>query len=101
MKTATALLLITGSLLLTACEVAVTERRPVTTRRHISYTDRDPYYRVYYREPTGRTYYRRHYYDDDVKYRTRVDTRRYYSSGAPLDRTRTPHHHDPISSRLR
>lgn len=87
MKTIPALLLVTGSLLLTACEVAVVERRPVTTRRYISYTDNEPYYRVYYRDERGRTYYRRHYYDDDVTYRTRVDTRRYYSRPGPIDRT--------------
>ena len=86
MKTTAALLVIAGSLLLTACEVSLAERRPITTRRYISYRDRDPYYRVYYREPTGRTYYRRHYYDDDVTYRTRVDTRHYYNRG-PIDRS--------------
>ena len=87
MKKLTAFLLIAGSLLLTACEVAVVERRPVTTRRYVSYSDRDPYYRVYYRDDSGRTYYRRHYYDDDVRYRTRVDTRRYYYRSGPIDRS--------------
>jgi hypothetical protein len=51
--------------------------RRVTTRRYISYSDTDPYYRVYYRDG-GRTYYRQHYYDDVPGYSTRVDTRRYY-----------------------
>ncbi len=78
MKTTTALLLIAGSLLLSACEVSVTERRPITTRRYVSHSDR---------EPSGRTYYRRRYSDDDRNYRTRVDTRRYYYSHGPLDRT--------------
>jgi len=49
----------------------------VTTRRYISYSDTDPYYRVYYRD-AGRTYYRQHYYDDDPAYTSRVDARRYY-----------------------
>ena len=77
MKTITALFLIAGSLLLTACEVSVTERRPVTTRRYVSYRDRDPYYR---------TSHHRHYYEDDTAYRTRVYSRRYYSRG-PIDRS--------------
>lgn len=69
--------LLIGALLLTACESIVEEGRPVH-RRNISYSDRDPYYRVYYRERAGRTYYRQHYYDDDPVYRARVDSRRYY-----------------------
>lgn len=87
MKTIHAFVLVAGSILLTACEVAVVERRPVTTRRYISYSDREPYYRVYYRDERGRTYYRRHYYDEDVRARTVVDTRRYYSRPGPIDRT--------------
>jgi hypothetical protein len=85
MKQISALILVAGSLLLSACDVEVVERHPVRTRRYISYTDRDPYYRVYYREPGGRTYYRRYYYDDDPAYR--VDTRRYYYRPGPVDRT--------------
>ena len=52
-------------------------RRVTTTRRYISYSDTDPYYRVYYRDG-GRAYYRQHYYDDTPGYSSRVDTRRYY-----------------------
>jgi hypothetical protein len=52
-------------------------RRVSTTRRYISYSDTDPYYRVYYRDG-GRTYYRQHYYDDNPAYASRIDTRRYY-----------------------
>jgi hypothetical protein len=87
MKTVSLLLLVAGSLLLTACEVAVVKRHPVTTRRSISYRDREPDHRVYYRGERGRPYYRRHYYDDDATYRTRIDTRRYYSRPGPVDRT--------------
>jgi hypothetical protein len=59
--------------------VAVRTTGPVTTthRRYISYSDTDPYYRVYYRDG-DRAYYRQYYYDDIPAYSTRVDTRRYY-----------------------
>jgi hypothetical protein len=50
--------------------------RVVHQRRYISYSDTDPYYRVYYRDG-GRTYYRQHYYDD-VRPTVRVDDNRYY-----------------------
>jgi hypothetical protein len=86
MKTTQLLLMIAAGFVLSACEMSVSERRPTSSRRYISYSDREPYYRVYYREPDGRSYYRRHYYDDDATYRTRVDTRRYYTRG-PIDRT--------------
>lgn len=52
--------------------------RRTTHRRYVSYSDTDPYYRVYYTEPTGRRYYRQYYYEDDPAYSTRIDTRRYY-----------------------
>jgi hypothetical protein len=90
MKASSLLFLFAGALLLTACESTVVERRPVVVqRRYVAYSDRDPYYRVYYRENDGRTYYRRHYYDDDPVYRGRVDTRRYYYTGrpGPVDRS--------------
>jgi hypothetical protein len=57
--------------------VGTTSTTPVVTRRYVSYTDTDPYYRVYYRDG-NRHYYRRHYYDDDPRYIGRIDTRRYY-----------------------
>jgi hypothetical protein len=82
-----ALLLLAGALLLTGCETTVVERRPFVTRRYITYSDREPYYRVYYREPGGRAYYRRYYYEDDPAYTTRVDTRRYYYTPGPIDRS--------------
>ena len=50
--------------------------RVVHQRRYISYSDTDPYYRVYYRDG-GRTYYRQHYYDD-MRPTVRLDDNRYY-----------------------
>ena len=83
----TSLILLASAILLAGCETTVVERRPFVTRHYITYRDRDPYYRVYYREPDGRVYYRRHYYDEDPAYVTRVDTRRYYYAPGPIDRT--------------
>jgi len=88
MKPAFTLLLLTaGTLIFAGCETAIVADRPVVVhRRYIRYTDTEPYYRVYYREPSGRTYYRRYYYEDAPTYR--VDTRRYYySTPGPIDRS--------------
>ena len=83
----TSIILLVGALMFAGCETTVVEhRRPLGNRRHVTYGDREPYYRVYYREPGGRVYYRRHYYDD-TRYVDRVDTRRYYYTPGPLDRT--------------
>lgn len=57
--------------------VRVASTPAVVHRRYISYSDTDPYYRVYYRDG-DRSYYRRHYYDDDPVRHARVDKRRYY-----------------------
>lgn len=87
MKTLRTFLLCSAAVLLSGClEATLVETRHPTRRRYISYNDHDPYYRVFYREPRGRAYYRRVYYDDDPVYRTRVDRRPYYYR-RPADRT--------------
>jgi hypothetical protein len=79
MKTLRILLLCGTAVLLSGClEATLSEQRHPTRRRYVSYNDHDPYYRVYYREPRGRTYYRRMYYEDDPVYRARVDRRHHY-----------------------
>ena len=83
----TSIFLLVGALLFAGCERTVVEhRRPFVTRRCITYSDREPYYRAYYREPGSRFYYRRHY-DDDPRYVERVNTRRYYYAPGPIDRS--------------
>ena len=80
MKKTAALAFALAAVLFTGCETYVETTRPAavtTTRRHyVSYEDDQPYYRVYSREPSGRAYYRRVYYEDEPTYR--VERRRYY-----------------------
>jgi len=87
MKNSRILAAVAGALLLCSCEEVVVEHRPVVVhRRYIAYTATEPYYRVYYREPGGRSYYRRVYYEDEAGYPVRIDTRHYYYT-SPVDRT--------------
>jgi hypothetical protein len=80
MKTPLLLLLLAGSLVLTACETSVAARGH--GRIHRRYVVSEPSSGAYYRE---RTYYGRRSYDDDA-YQTRIEVRRPSNRG-PLDRS--------------
>jgi hypothetical protein len=71
---ATAALLLACVMAFGACQTTKAQK----VHRFVTFNDKDPYYRVYYRDKDGRMYYRQYYYEDDQTNRSRLDRRRHY-----------------------